>query len=75
MTEASGTLMTPYGELRSAWTLDGDAFHWEVTVPPNTTATAYLPSGASDAAVDGEAVESAVVALPAGSHRLTARVG
>ena len=66
LTEASGALMTPYGELRSAWRLDGNVFTWEVTVPPNTTATAYLP---------GDSADATEVELPAGSHRLTATMG
>ncbi len=35
-----------HGRIASAWTLDGAAFHWAVTVPPNVTATATLPDGA-----------------------------
>ena len=32
-----------YGTIRSAWRIEGDRFTWDVTVPPNTTATAYMP--------------------------------
>ncbi|WP_147803277.1 family 78 glycoside hydrolase catalytic domain [Alkalicoccus halolimnae] len=39
---------TPYGEVRSHWKLDKDDFSWEVTVPPNTTATAVLPDGSKE---------------------------
>jgi alpha-L-rhamnosidase len=37
-----------YGEIGSDWKRDGDRFTWSVTVPANTTATAYVP--ANDAA-------------------------
>jgi alpha-L-rhamnosidase len=32
-----------YGEIRSNWKKDADQFKWEVTIPPNSTATLYLP--------------------------------
>ena len=35
----------PYGTIRSEWVLDDGRFDWTVEVPPNTTATAILPSG------------------------------
>jgi alpha-L-rhamnosidase len=45
-TRANAALETPYGRLSSAWRLEGDVFTWDVTVPANTTATAYVPAGA-----------------------------
>jgi alpha-L-rhamnosidase len=39
---------SPYGEIVSDWKRDGERFTWSVTVPVNTTATAYVP--ANDAA-------------------------
>ena len=35
---------SPYGEIASAWKRDGDRFTWDATVPPNTTATLYVPA-------------------------------
>ena len=29
----------------NAWRIEDGAFHLDVTIPANTTATAYLPSG------------------------------
>ena len=37
-----------YGMIGSDWKIDGGAFEWIVAVPPNTTATVYVP--AKDAA-------------------------
>ncbi len=34
-----------HGRIASEWRLDGDSFHWSVTVPANVTATATLPDG------------------------------
>lgn len=39
---------TVKGRIASDWQLEADQFRWTVTVPPNTTATVYIP--ATDAA-------------------------
>jgi alpha-L-rhamnosidase len=33
-----------YGTIRSAWRIENGIFHWKITVPPNTTATIYVPT-------------------------------
>src|SRR5262249_49276724 len=38
-----------YGPIASAWKIVGRDFQWDVAVPPNTTATVYVP--ATDATV------------------------
>jgi alpha-L-rhamnosidase len=40
--------VSPYGRISSQWNRKTDAFLWNVTVPPNTRATLYIP--ATDAA-------------------------
>ncbi len=40
---------SPYGEIKSAWTMKGGATTWIVTVPPNTTAIMPLPASRVDA--------------------------
>ena len=37
---------SPYGPITSHWTRDGRRFTWQISVPPNTTATAWVPAGA-----------------------------
>ena len=37
------TWESPWGPVRSEWQRDGRSFTWEVTIPPNTTATVRLP--------------------------------
>jgi len=32
-----------YGEIVSNWKIEANEFEWEVTIPPNSTATVYLP--------------------------------
>ena len=35
--------VSPYGEIVSNWKLENGLFTWDITVPPNTTATVYVP--------------------------------
>jgi len=43
LTNASGELETVYGKIRSSWTLQDGIFKLDVSVPPNSTATVWLP--------------------------------
>jgi alpha-L-rhamnosidase len=43
---------TPYGTVESNWKRDGDTLTMEITVPPNTTATAYIPAKSADAVTE-----------------------
>ncbi|MFN2203479.1 MAG: glycoside hydrolase family 78 protein [Caldilineaceae bacterium] len=72
--EAKGALETPYGRLSSAWRLEGDSFVWDVTIPPNTTATAYLPDGVVAAKLDGEPVTSMEIPLRSGTATIEAEM-
>lgn len=40
----NASYMSPYGEIASQWTRDGDKLSWRVTIPANTTATVKIPS-------------------------------
>jgi alpha-L-rhamnosidase len=33
-----------YGPIVSDWKIEGEAFHWVVSIPPNTTATVFVPA-------------------------------
>ncbi len=37
--------LSPYGPVASEWHLNGNRFRWDVGVPPNATATIYIPAG------------------------------
>jgi len=43
---------SPYGPIESAWKSEGVEFTWTVSIPPNTTATAYVPARAADAVLE-----------------------
>jgi alpha-L-rhamnosidase len=57
---AKGSLETPYGRIESHWRIDAGRFLLDVTVPPNATATVYLPgSSVKDATESGKALAMA----------------
>jgi alpha-L-rhamnosidase len=43
-----------YGDIVSDWKVEGNAFHWAVTIPPNTTATVFVPAKAAKAVREGD---------------------
>lgn len=66
----------PQGRIASAWSLDGTSFRWEITVPPNTTATIHVPardSGSVKESAGMQAVrfENGHAIFEAGSGRYT----
>jgi alpha-L-rhamnosidase len=70
LTHACGKLKTMYGELLSEWQLNGSTFEWTVIVPPNTTATAYLPVNDSKTiTMNGAVVSGSVHQLTAGKYK------
>ena len=44
---------SPYGMIRSGWKKEGNTFIYDITIPPNTTASVYIPSYADDAIING----------------------
>ena len=79
-TEASATIDTPLGTVRCAWSKTGNAaVAIEVTVPPNATATVWLPAAYRSWMESGSSLEDAVgvsrsdqnsVTLESGTYRL-----
>jgi alpha-L-rhamnosidase len=49
MTWARGYYDSPYGRISSEWKIDAGVLTYTATIPPNTTATLYLPAKAADA--------------------------
>lgn len=43
LTTVSASHRSPHGTVASSWRLGENTFEWDVTVPPNTTATARFP--------------------------------
>ncbi len=57
LTSAEGTVRTPYGRVRSSWTLEGRSFALSIDVPVSTRCVVELPDGSRHE-------------LSSGSHRL-----
>ncbi len=75
LTHAAGKLKTPYGELVSQWGINNDTFDWQVVVPPNTTATVYLPAqNGAKITLDGQAVAGPVHEVGAGEYRFVVKM-
>jgi alpha-L-rhamnosidase len=53
LTFARATHRSPYGLIVSEWKRAAGTFDWQITVPPNSTATVYIPT--TDAASVTEA--------------------
>jgi alpha-L-rhamnosidase len=51
---------SPYGRIISEWSRGQEAFDWNITVPPNTFATVYVPaSGAAGVSENGKPIAPA----------------
>ncbi|MXV15217.1 family 78 glycoside hydrolase catalytic domain [Pedobacter sp. HMF7056] len=48
ISSAHGSYHSPYGMISSDWKRDDVTFELNVTIPPNTLATIYLPAGEND---------------------------
>ncbi|KAK4899263.1 hypothetical protein LTR27_003495 [Elasticomyces elasticus] len=47
LTEANGTVGTPYGDIKASWKIEGDSVEITATVPRGTEASLVLPKGCS----------------------------
>ena len=45
--------LSPYGRIESKWRRMNDCFDWQITIPPNSTATLYLPAAGVDQISEG----------------------
>ena len=48
LTHANAEFLSLYGQVKSAWRMDGNDFVYDITVPANTTATVTLPGAKND---------------------------
>jgi alpha-L-rhamnosidase len=49
----NASLRSPYGLVKSEWKHDAGKFDWQFTIPPNATATVYVPAKNADAVTEG----------------------
>jgi alpha-L-rhamnosidase len=45
LTEAEVSFSPPQGCIRSHWRIESECFHWEIEIPPHTSASVELPEG------------------------------
>jgi len=53
LTHVRATHISPYGEILSEWRKEGDAFHWDVRIPANTSAEVWVPAARSEKVTEG----------------------
>jgi alpha-L-rhamnosidase len=69
---------SPYGDIRSEWRREGDRFEWQISVPPNASATVSIPArDPTSLLVDGKPFDrvSGVTFLDRGADRVDLEVG
>ncbi|MBO5762732.1 MAG: alpha-L-rhamnosidase, partial [Lentisphaeria bacterium] len=69
--EASASVMTLHGEIKSAWKRRGNTFTWEFTVPCNTLAEIVLPEDAEFDDADGMEENAGVWMANPGSYKVS----
>jgi len=73
LTSASATLETYYGKISTEWELVNGAIRMKVTIPPNTSATVYVPTTDAHAVRNGGKRERyQVKRIGAGEYRFEA---
>lgn len=61
LSHVKASLNTQYGMICSEWKIENESFIWNVTVPPNTTATVHVPAkDAADVTESGKPVAQAM---------------
>ncbi len=51
---ARAEYLSNYGGIKSHWKFKGESLIWDITIPPNTTATVYMPTGDQTRIYDGD---------------------
>jgi alpha-L-rhamnosidase len=54
LTYARSGYQSPYGEIKSAWRFEKHDLIWDVSIPPNTSATVHIPAGPNDQIFEGD---------------------
>ncbi|MGA2441897.1 MAG: family 78 glycoside hydrolase catalytic domain, partial [Tepidisphaeraceae bacterium] len=73
-TSFKATLNSPYGLISSAWRVENNRVIYDVTVPPNTTATLTLPAKGNDLMFAGAPIvrgENGAWTLAAGAYKFS----
>jgi alpha-L-rhamnosidase len=76
LTYAKASYDSVHGRIESSWRTEDGRFEWDVTVPPNATATAYLPTKGVAPEVEGaerlgQEADRTLYRLPAGTYHFS----
>ena len=52
LTSIKASHESPYGHIESDWHTDGKTFSWHITVPPNSTATVFVPASSANSVIE-----------------------
>jgi alpha-L-rhamnosidase len=88
LTHVEASYNSPYGKIVSNWKIAAARFLWNITVPPNSTATVYIPGNDLAAVTEGGRAASgargvkylrteggaAVYEIGSGSYRFESRM-
>jgi alpha-L-rhamnosidase len=84
LTHVNASHVGPYGKIESRWEVTNGVLHWHVVVPPNTTATAHVPSSSPNQVFElGRRItaesplvelqkDAAIIKLGSGTYEFTA---
>ncbi len=56
LTNVTASYNSIYGEIKSAWKIKNEKFIWNVSIPPNTSATVYIPTRKNEIIMEGKKI-------------------
>jgi alpha-L-rhamnosidase len=54
LTFARGEYKSIHGMIKSHWRIEGDALNWDISIPPNVTAEAFIPAGSGSSITESD---------------------
>ncbi len=63
------SFISPYGKITSNWTVSTDHFELDAVIPPNTSATVYLPGQFTGKVMEGKFAAEGLKSSPADGGR------
>ncbi|MCK5705204.1 MAG: chitobiase/beta-hexosaminidase C-terminal domain-containing protein, partial [Cyclobacteriaceae bacterium] len=58
LTYVNASYNSIYGKIESGWKMENDKFHWDITIPANTSATVYVPTLDKEDVMEGNKLAS-----------------
>ncbi len=74
LSHARACTQSPYGQIVSEWRREGEKFHLDIEIPPNSSATVHLPTADAQAIRSGGVIMTGVSVLAVESDRTVIQV-